>query len=423
MPVTVACGHDRRRCRSPRARSRARPRGGARRSARSSPLRPRRLDGRGRLRARGTSHDRPTRYRRACVRPQRTACRSCPAAAAPGSRARPRRSATRSSSSTAKMTGIVEVRPEDRLAWVEPGVPNLDLANAPAPARVHLRAGPLEPADLVDRRQREHERGRAALPRLRGHVRARAGARRRDGRRHPGAPRRRGTRGGRVRPARRRGGQRGHARHRRHAACVRLMPLPPAVRTMLFGLRHRGSLRGHGLVDHRARRRARCRRDDGSGHRARGRDASRTPATRSMPPRCCSSRSTACAAGVAAQTREVEAAAAANGASSDPRGRRRRRTRAAVEGPQVGVRRGRADRSPLPPARLRGAAHEARRGAARRLRDRRAPRPHRDERVPRRRRQPAPAVLVRSARCRERSSACCRRATRSCACASMPAGP
>jgi len=34
---------------------------------------------------------------------------------------------------TARMTGILEVRPEDRLAWVEPGVPNLDLAN-------HLRA-------------------------------------------------------------------------------------------------------------------------------------------------------------------------------------------------------------------------------------------------------------------------------------------
>jgi glycolate oxidase len=30
---------------------------------------------------------------------------------------------------TARMTGILEVRPDDRLAWVEPGVPNLDLAN------------------------------------------------------------------------------------------------------------------------------------------------------------------------------------------------------------------------------------------------------------------------------------------------------
>jgi glycolate oxidase len=34
---------------------------------------------------------------------------------------------------TTKMTRIVEVRPEDRLAWVEPGVPNLDLAVALRP--------------------------------------------------------------------------------------------------------------------------------------------------------------------------------------------------------------------------------------------------------------------------------------------------
>ncbi|MEO8293796.1 MAG: FAD-binding oxidoreductase, partial [Actinomycetota bacterium] len=34
---------------------------------------------------------------------------------------------------TSKMTGILEVRPEDRLAWVEPGLPNLDLANALRP--------------------------------------------------------------------------------------------------------------------------------------------------------------------------------------------------------------------------------------------------------------------------------------------------
>ena len=34
---------------------------------------------------------------------------------------------------TTKMTRILEIRPEDRLAWVEPGIPNLDLANALAP--------------------------------------------------------------------------------------------------------------------------------------------------------------------------------------------------------------------------------------------------------------------------------------------------
>src|SRR5512132_95806 len=34
---------------------------------------------------------------------------------------------------TTKMTEILDVRPEDRLARVEPGVPNLDLANALRP--------------------------------------------------------------------------------------------------------------------------------------------------------------------------------------------------------------------------------------------------------------------------------------------------
>ena len=34
---------------------------------------------------------------------------------------------------TTKMTRILEIRPDDRLAWVEPGVPNLDLANALRP--------------------------------------------------------------------------------------------------------------------------------------------------------------------------------------------------------------------------------------------------------------------------------------------------
>src|SRR5918996_6203819 len=34
---------------------------------------------------------------------------------------------------TSKMTDLIEVRPADRLAWVEPGLPNLDLANALRP--------------------------------------------------------------------------------------------------------------------------------------------------------------------------------------------------------------------------------------------------------------------------------------------------
>ena len=125
--------------------------------------------------------------------------------------------------------------------------------------------------------------------------------------------------------------------------------------------------------------------------------------------------------GVEAQTREVEAAAHANRVrtirvAADDDG-----ARPAVEGAQVRVRRGRADRAPLPPARLRRAAHEARRGADGRLRDREAPRPDRDERLPRRRRQPPPAALVRPARAGNARARAGRRATRSSGCASTRA--
>ena len=149
-------------------------------------------------------------------------------------------------------------------------------------------------------------------------------------------------------------GQRGHAR-RRGRACVRLVPIPPAVRTMLLDsttskpapppsrrssrdgvvpaaveMMDQGIVRAVEAFAH-AGLSGRCRR----GAARRGRRHARRPST--------------------AQTREVEAAAAANGVVERPRGRRRSRTGPAVEGPQVGVRRDRADRPPLPPARLRRA--------------------------------------------------------------------
>ena len=60
-------------------------------------------------------------------------------------------------------------RPAVPCARVEPGVLNLDLSRggpAPGPA---LRAGSLEPAGMLDRRQRRDQRRRAPLPRLRRH--------------------------------------------------------------------------------------------------------------------------------------------------------------------------------------------------------------------------------------------------------------
>ena len=106
---------------------------------------------------------------------------------------------------------------------VQPG----SVHRAPS-ARLHVRARPLIAADVIDRREREHERRRAALPRLRRDVRARAGA----GRRHAGRTVERlgseATRGGRLRPARRGRGLGGDARDRRRG--VRPAHAAPAGR-------------------------------------------------------------------------------------------------------------------------------------------------------------------------------------------------
>ena len=70
---------------------------------------------------------------------------------------------------TTQMNRVLEVDVEARVAWVEPGVLNLDLSRAVAPPRPALRARPVVAAGLHDRRQRGHERRRAALPRRRRH--------------------------------------------------------------------------------------------------------------------------------------------------------------------------------------------------------------------------------------------------------------
>jgi glycolate oxidase len=75
---------------------------------------------------------------------RKRACARHPGAAPPPPRAPPRGSGTGLAGGatpigdalvvvTSKMDRILEIRPEDRLAWVEPGVLNLDLANALAP--------------------------------------------------------------------------------------------------------------------------------------------------------------------------------------------------------------------------------------------------------------------------------------------------
>ena len=81
-----------------------------------------------------------------------------------------------------------------------------------APPGPALRARPLQPAGLLDRRQRRHQRRRPALPGVRGHRPARPGHGDRARRRRGAAPGRHRPRPARLRPARLRGGRRGHAR-------------------------------------------------------------------------------------------------------------------------------------------------------------------------------------------------------------------
>ena len=105
-----------------------------------------------------------------------------PGAAARGSRERRRRSGTRSSSRRRAWT--VSSRSGPRTGsrrWNWPAEPRP--REPPASDGLDLRPRPIEPADVVDRRERQHERRRPALPRVRGDERARARGRRRDVRR------------------------------------------------------------------------------------------------------------------------------------------------------------------------------------------------------------------------------------------------
>ena len=233
-------------------------------------------------------------------------------------------------------------------------------------ARLDLRARPVVAAGLVDRREREHERRWAALPRVRRHERARARGRHRAARRVARAARLRGAGGRRLRPARRGRRQRGHARRRR-AGLRAAHPDPAGGAHDAAGLRGGRGLRRHGLGHHRAGRDPGGARDDGPGHRR----AVETFVHAGYPTDAAAVllvEVDGLAAGVEAQSREVEAAATANRVGTIRVAADAERARAPVEGTQVRVRRDRPDRAPLPPARLRGPAREARRDPRRRLR-------------------------------------------------------
>jgi glycolate oxidase len=135
---------------------------------------------------------------------------------------------------TARMTRIVEVRPEDRLAWVEPGVPNLDLAN-------HLRASGFTFAPDPSSQQTSSIGGNVSTnaggPHCLAYGVTSAHVLALDVVMPDGSVERVGTEGPEAAGYDLRGvvvggeGTLGVVTR----VCVRIVPVPPAVRTMLFG--------------------------------------------------------------------------------------------------------------------------------------------------------------------------------------------
>ena len=156
--------------------------------------------------ARRAARDARQQVRRRRSGPAATpACRSWRAARAPACPAARCRTPTACSIVTvADARRSCEVDPADQRAVVEPGVINLAGDPGRRAARLLLRARPVEPADLLDRRQRRGELRRRALPEVRLHHQPRdrrSSSSTPDGRRR--AARRQGAGRARLRPARR----------------------------------------------------------------------------------------------------------------------------------------------------------------------------------------------------------------------------
>ena len=255
--------------------------------------------------------------------------------------------------------------------WSSPGVINLRRHPGRRARRLLLRARPVQPAGLLDRRQRRGELRRRALPEVRLHHQPRA---RRSRSSTPDgevvAARRHGAGRARLRPARRVRRLRGHARHRHQGdraagarargGAARCWPASTAPTQAGAGGRRRSSRAG--IVPGGDR-------DDGRAGDRGGRGGRRTATTPTAPARCWSSSWTARRPRWTHEFAEVERLCRDGRRVRDPDRRRRRRAGADLEGPQVGVRRGRPDQPRLHRPGRRHPAHRAARGAAR---DRRA---------------------------------------------------
>ncbi len=141
---------------------------------------------------------------------------------------------------TTQMNRVLEVDVDARVAWVEPGLLNLDLSRAVSHLGLHYAPGSVVPSGLHRRRERRDQRRRPALPRRRGHVGAHPRPRRCARRRLDRPPRIARTRRARLRPAGLLRGKRGDDGHRDPDR--RPAPAQPPVRAdPAPGLHHRST--------------------------------------------------------------------------------------------------------------------------------------------------------------------------------------
>ena len=188
-------------CRQPSGGAFERGAGPERRALRPGPLprlrvrRAHRLPGR--PRAGAAAPRRRRRSRPPCGSAPSTACRSSPAAPAPASPAARCRSRDGVVIALARLKRVLEVDPVEPARRRRAGRDQPGDHRGGRAARALLRARPVQPAGLHDRRQRRRELRRRALPEVRLHDQPRARRRGRAARRL-----------GRARSARRRGEQR-----------------------------------------------------------------------------------------------------------------------------------------------------------------------------------------------------------------------
>ena len=197
---------------------------------------------------------------------------------------------------TTKMDRIVSIDPDERVAWVEPGVINLDLTRELAPYGLHFAPDPSsQQACTIGGNVANNSGGPHCLAYgvTSAHVLAMEvvlpdGSVTVLGGLDPEPP---GLdlRGAFV-------GSEGTLGIATRIA-VRLTPNPPAVATLLLDFPTVDAARRDGQRHHRRRHPARRARDDGPPHHAPRPRSSPTPATRPTPPPSCWSRSTGCRPG------------------------------------------------------------------------------------------------------------------------------